>query len=65
MLAAGVCSADDPSREPPRSPVPRSSWEEGSAGEVTAARTGATTEETAARTGAASAEVTQSSPVAP
>ena len=48
MLVGGVCSVDDPSRERLQSPVPRLSWQEGSAGEVTGARTAATTGETAA-----------------
>jgi hypothetical protein len=49
VLLGGVCLADDASRERPRSPVPRPSWHEASAGEVTGART-AETAETAAMT---------------
>lgn len=51
MLVDGVCSVGDPSRERPRSPVPRPSWQEASAGEVIGARIAATTGEIGAMTG--------------
>ena len=56
VLVGGVCVADDASRERPRSPVPRPSWHEASAGEVTGARTAGTTAETAAMTGGTAAD---------
>ena len=55
-MVGGVCSVDDPSRERLQSRVPRPSWQEGSAGEVTGARTAVTTGETAAMTGETAAD---------